>query len=294
MKAVTGVSLRIERGEIIALLGANGAGKTTLLDMVLGLTEPTSGTIELFGAAPKVAVSAGRISAVLQTGGLLGDLKVGETVRMISSLYPHSLAPEEAMARAGIRALAGRRVSKCSGGEQQRLKFALALLPEPDLLVLDEPTAGMDVNARKEFWRTMRQEASNGRTIIFATHYLQEADDFAERIVMMNRGQIIADGPVATFRELTGRKHVSAVWPDASDSDLGRIPGAEEITRNGDRVQFITGDADRSARYLLTETIASSLEITAVGLDSVFTNLTTEADREIESVASSNVEGVRS
>lgn len=278
VRAVDGIDLHIERGEIVALLGANGAGKSTMLDIVLGLTEPTNGSVKLFGGTPRDAVASGRVAAVLQTGGLLGDLKVGETVHMIASLYPHSLSPKEAMARAGISGLSKRRVSQCSGGEQQRLRFALALLPEPDLLILDEPTAGMDVNARRAFWDTMRQEARDGRTVIFATHYLQEADDFAERIVMLNRGKIIADGPVTEIRELTGRKHVTVVWADASGEDLARIPGAEEISRNGERIHFSVSDADAAARYLLNETGASGLEIGAAGLDSVFTNLTTSAD----------------
>lgn len=282
VRAVAGVDLLIERGQIIALLGANGAGKTTLLDMLLGLTEPSNGSIKVFGGPPRATVAAGKVAAVLQTGGLLGDLKVGETVRMIAALYAHSLTPHEAMERAGISKLANRRVSKCSGGEQQRLRFALALLPEPELLILDEPTAGMDVNARREFWETMRQEAQGGRTIIFATHYLQEADDFAERIVMMNRGTIIADGPVAEIRELSGRKHVSVVWPDASDAELARIPGGEDFVRNGDRIQFSASDADAAARHLLHDTAATGLEIGSAGLDSVFTSLTTKANRGTE------------
>ncbi|MGO1545626.1 MAG: ABC transporter ATP-binding protein [Gulosibacter sp.] len=293
VRAVAGVDLRIDRGEIVALLGSNGAGKTTMLDMVLGLTEPTSGTLKVFGGTAGNAVGSGRIAAVLQTGGLLGDLTVGETVRMISNLYPHSLTPKEAMTRAGISKLANRRVSKCSGGEQQRLRFALALLPEPELLILDEPTAGMDVNARRAFWDTMRQEAHDGRTIIFATHYLQEADDFAQRIVMMNRGKVIADGSVAETRELTGHKIVQVSWPQVTEADLERIPTASDIARSGDRIKFSTGDADEAARYLLNHTAASGLEITTAGLDSVFTNLTSEDDRDAET-ATKTSEGARS
>ncbi|WP_087009582.1 ABC transporter ATP-binding protein [Gulosibacter sp. 10] len=274
VRAVSGVDLRIERGEIVALLGTNGAGKTTLLDVVLGLTEPTKGRVDLFGGDRAGAIASGRIAAVLQTGGLLGDLSVGETVRMIAGLYPHSLSPGEAMARAGIEQLARRRVSKCSGGEQQRLKFALALLPEPDLLILDEPTAGMDVNARREFWATMRREAGEGRTIVFATHYLQEADDFAQRITMLHQGRIVADGPVEEIRELTGRKQVSVTWPDATDEELARIPDADELERKADRIRFQTADADAAARYLLGSTPARDLLIGSAGLDSVFTTLT--------------------
>lgn len=277
VRAVRDLSLTINRGEIVAFLGPNGAGKTTSLDMVLGLTEPTNGTIEVFGGTAAQAIAAGRISAVLQSGGLLADLTVGETVRMIASLYANPLAPEEAMSRAGITKLEKRRVSKCSGGEQQRLRFALALLPEPDLLILDEPTAGMDVNARQEFWKTMRQEARGGRTIIFATHYLQEADEFAERIVMIAAGQLIADGPTAEIRELTGAKTVSVRWPNVTEADLARLPGVGDIVITGERAEFKTGDADAAARILLTETPATDLEIRSAGLDAAFTALTEKA-----------------
>ena len=275
--AVRGLDLEIARGEIVAFLGPNGAGKTTALDMVLGLTEPTSGAVEVLGGAPRDAVAAGRVSAVLQTGGLLGDLTVGETVRMIASLYADPLPAEEAMARAGIERLERRRVSKCSGGEQQRLRFALALLPEPDLLVLDEPTAGMDVNARHEFWASMREEARGGRTVVFATHYLQEADDFAERIVMIAEGRLVADGTTAEIRALAGAKRVAARWPDATDSELAAIPGASELVRRGPRIEFTAADADAAARHLLTTTPASDLEVRTASLDDAFTALTESA-----------------
>jgi ABC-2 type transport system ATP-binding protein len=275
VRAVRGIDLSIDRGEIVALLGANGAGKTTTLDMVLGLTPPTSGEVRVFGGMAEQAVANGRISAVLQTGGLLRDLKVGETVKLIASTYRHHLDVDEVMRRTGLERLANRMVSKCSGGEQQRLRFALSLLSEPELLILDEPTAGMDVNARREFWGTMRKEALEGRTIIFATHYLQEADEFAQRIVMMAGGEIVADGSVSEIRALAGRKHVSARWADARDDELARVAGAERVLRRtGERITFESGDADATARYLLTETAASDLEIVAASLDDAFSALT--------------------
>src|SRR5699024_822898 len=200
LRAVDDIDLDIPRGQIMALLGPNGAGKTTTLDMVLGLTEPTAGQVSVDGQPPREAVTNGRVSAVLQSGGLLRDLSVAETVRIIASTFKHAMSVEEVMTRAGITKLAKRKVSKCSGGEQQRLRFALALLPDPDLLILDEPTAGMDVAARREFWDTMRADAGSGRTIIFATHYLEEADSFAERIVLMSGGHIVADGSTEEIR----------------------------------------------------------------------------------------------
>ena len=177
VRAVDGVDLSIDRGEIVALLGPNGAGKTTFLDLVLGFTGPSAGRLDVLGENPGRAVRAGRVGAVLQTGGLLDDLTVRETVAMVAACHPRHIPVDEALARAGADGIAKRKVRKCSGGEQQRLRFALALLTEPDLLLLDEPTAGMDVRARAEFWATMHTEAERGRTVVFATHYLQEADD---------------------------------------------------------------------------------------------------------------------
>src|SRR5699024_11106771 len=181
LRAVDDIDLDVPRGQIMALLGPNGAGKTTALDMVLGLTEPTSSQVSVEGQLPRQAGTNGRVSAVLQSGGLLRDLSVAEAVRMIASTFAHPMGVEDVMAKAGITGLAKRKGFKCSGGEQQRLRSALALLPDQDLLILREPTAGMVVTARREFWDTMRADADSGRTIIFATHYLEEADSFAER-----------------------------------------------------------------------------------------------------------------
>ena len=183
--ALRGVDLRIDRGEVVALLGPNGAGKTTALDIVLGLTGPTTGRAQVFGGPPRAAIGDGRVAAVLQTGGLLSDFTVEETVRAVAALYRRTLSVGEVLDRAGIAAVADRKVGRCSGGEQQRLRFALALLPDPDLLILDEPTAAMDVGSRREFWSTMHAEAVSGSTIVFATHHLEEAEAFADRIVLM-------------------------------------------------------------------------------------------------------------
>ena len=171
-------------------------------------------------AAARVTPSSpAHVSAVLQTGGLLRDLTVRETVRMIASTYAAHAPVDEVIDRAGLTALADRRVSKCSGGEQQRLRFALALLPDPRLLVLDEPTAGMDVTARRDFWDTMHADASAGRTVVFATHYLEEADAFADRIVLVAGGRIVADGTTAEIRSRASGRTVSATLPDHALAD---------------------------------------------------------------------------
>ncbi|ANH37441.1 Daunorubicin/doxorubicin resistance ATP-binding protein DrrA [Nocardioides dokdonensis FR1436] len=221
--AVDAVDLTIRPGEVVAFLGPNGAGKTTTVDMLLGLTRPTSGSVEVYGTSPRRAVAAGRVSAVLQTGGLLPDFTVRETVRAIAALHGRPDRVDHVIERARLTGLAGRLVQACSGGEQQRLKFALALVADPDLVVLDEPTTGMDVGARRDFWDTMRADAADGRTIVFATHYLAEADEFADRTVLMARGRIVADGPTADVRAayggrtLTFRPPAEVVHPHGVD-----------------------------------------------------------------------------
>jgi ABC-2 type transport system ATP-binding protein len=282
--AVDGIDLAIGHGEVVAFLGPNGAGKTTTLDMVLGLTEPTSGTARVFGRRPRSAVVAGHVSAVLQTGGLLRDLTVRETVRMIASTYAVTTPVDEVMDRAGLAALAGRRVSKCSGGEQQRLRFALALLPDPRLLVLDEPTAGMDVSARHEFWQTMHADASAGRTVVFATHYLEEADAFADRIVLVAGGRVVADGPTAEIRSRASGRTVTAVVPDErvapATSALLDLPGVTGVKRRGERLVVTASDSDAVARLLLGELGGRDLEITTAGLEEAFMALTGRAPAE--------------
>ncbi|KQV00923.1 ABC transporter ATP-binding protein [Microbacterium sp. Root1433D1] len=278
VQAVDGVDLSIRRGEVVALLGPNGAGKTTTLDMLLGLTQPSSGTVRVLGVAPERATSSGAIGAVLQTGGLLGDLTVGETVRLIASLHGAQALGrvDEVLARADLEHLARRRVSKCSGGEQQRVKFALAMVSDPDILVLDEPTAGMDVTARRHFWDVMRADADAGRTIIFATHYLEEAEQFARRTVVMHRGTVVADAPTALLRASLGERTVSATVDEGAATlvaTLSATDGVVAVRLDGDRLSLRAADSDAAARILL-EGGAHDLEIAAPTLETAFTALT--------------------
>ena len=276
--AVDGIDVEVSSGEIVAFLGPNGAGKTTTLDMCLGLVPPTAGTLEVFGRPPREAVVAGRVSAVLQSGGLLRDLTVGETVRAIAALHGATGRVAAVMERAGVTELADRKVQKCSGGEQQRLRFALALLPDPDLLVLDEPTAGMDVAARRAFWEVMHDEARAGRTVVFATHYLEEAQAFAPRTILIDHGRILADGPTAQLRGLVGDRTVVATVPGADGvvERLRAVPGVHDVLREGDRVTVTGTASDDVARLLLTQLDAHDLEITAPTLESAFLALTGE------------------
>ena len=275
--AVAGIDLDIGAGEVVALLGPNGAGKTTTLDMILGFTEPTAGRVEVFGGTPRDAVIDGRISAVLQTGGLIRDLTVGETVELIASTYA-APDPDDVIARTGLAHLLDRKVQACSGGEQQRLRFALALLPEPDLLLLDEPTAGMDVEARQAFWAAMTAEAERGRTVVFATHYLQEAEDYARRTVLLSGGRVVADGATDQIRrQASGRTVRARVAADRIDAVAAALIERASVTRSevaGDRLVVETPDSDAVAHLLLSELGATDLEIRAASLETAFIRLT--------------------
>lgn len=279
VQAVKGIDLTVPSGQILALLGPNGAGKTTTVDMILGLSTPTSGSVEVLGLAPRQAVRSGRVSAVLQTGGLLRDMTVQETITAIASMHktPERIAP--VMERTGLTGIAKRKVGKCSGGEQQRIKFALALLPDPAVLILDEPTAGMDVRTRRDFWETMRTEATEGRTIIFATHYLEEAQNFAERTVLLSHGQVVADGATGQLRQMISGRKLTATMPDTDSID--RVLATNDqisIEEQQDlRVSFRCQDSDTLARLLLTELGAYDLEISAPSLEEAFIQLTEDA-----------------
>ncbi|RRD36425.1 ABC transporter ATP-binding protein [Leucobacter sp. OH2974_COT-288] len=272
--ALRDVSLQINSGEIVALLGPNGSGKSTALDVALGLLEPDSGSAALFGITPKQAICEGKVGVLFQSGSLLPDLTVQETLEMVAALHHGGRSVAEVMQRSGISDIAKRRVGKCSGGQQQKLRFALALLPDPQLLILDEPTVGMDVTARQAFWAALEQEAAMGRTIIFATHYLQEAADFAQRVIVLDAGKVIADDSVINLQNRVSRKTVTAQWPDATAAQLQQIPAAVKLHCSGDRVAIETTDADAVARYLLTATTATQLEIAVASLENIFTMLT--------------------
>jgi ABC-2 type transport system ATP-binding protein len=217
----------------------------------------------------------------MQTGGLLKDYTVEETVRLTAVLFgkPRD-AVRTALKRAGIDDIADRLVGKCSGGQQQRLRFAMALLPDPELLILDEPTTGMDVGGRREFWDALREDAEGGRTVIFATHYLEEADAYADRVVLVRRGRIVADGTASEVKALAAGRTVRATLPGAQPSDLNEIPGVESAEVRGDSVYLHGRDTDEIARHLLTRTSARDLEITSRNLEDAFLTLTADEDEE--------------
>jgi len=209
LHAVDGLTLDLRHGETVALLGPNGAGKSTSLDMLLALRKPTSGRIEMFGSDPYHAVKSGRVGAMLQSGGLMPEVTVRELVSLITKLHPKPEPVETTLKRAGIAQFADQRVDRLSGGQTQRVRFALAICGQSELIVLDEPTTAMDVETRRLFWSSMKEEVAEGRTLLFATHYLEEADQAADRILVINRGRLLADGTPAEIKARAGAKRIS-------------------------------------------------------------------------------------
>ena len=280
--AVQGVDVSIAGGETVALLGPNGAGKSTTIDMLLGLLDPDDGAISLFGRPPGEAIKAGAIGAMLQTGALIHDLKVREIVSMTASLYPAPLDVDEVLELTGIHAFAEQRTQTLSGGQSQRVRFALALVTNPALLVLDEPTVGMDVEGRRAFWRTMRELAAEGKTILFATHYLEEADAYADRAILIARGKIVAAGPTTEIKAMVGTRVIRATLPGAELDGLGRLPGVTHAERRGKAVVLNCSNSDRAIRALLERHPESrDIEISGAGLEQAFLQLTGEPEEEL-------------
>jgi ABC-2 type transport system ATP-binding protein len=275
VRAVRGVDLSVERGETVAVLGPNGAGKSTTLDMLLGLTEPDAGAVSIFGAGAREAIAAGEVGAMLQTGGLIHDLSVRELVSMMASLYPEPLDVGEVLELSGLLTLANKRTQKLSGGQAQRVRLAVALVSDPELLVLDEPTVSLDVGARRDFWATMRSFAARGKTVIFATHYLEEADAYADRVVLMAHGEVVADGPTTEIKAMVGARTIRATLPDADVALLGGLPGVTLAERHGETVILTCSNSDAAIRALLERYAdAQDIEIAGAGLEQAFLALT--------------------
>jgi ABC-2 type transport system ATP-binding protein len=278
IEAVRGIDISIAPGETVALLGPNGAGKSTTIDMLLGLARPDRGTVEIFGAEPREAVARGAVGAMLQTGAIIRDLSVKELISMVASLYPEPFGVDETIELTRIGDIADQRTEKLSGGQTQRVRFAVALVTNPDLLVLDEPTVAMDVESRHAFWATMREFAARGKTVLFATHYLEEADDFADRVVLMAAGTVVADGPPTEIKAMVGTRTIRATLPDASIDELAGLPGVTRVERRGEAVVLACTDSDAAIRALVARYPgARDLEISGAGLEEAFLELTATA-----------------
>ncbi|QES56472.1 sulfate ABC transporter ATP-binding protein [Streptomyces venezuelae] len=276
VRAVDGLSLTLHPGETVALLGPNGAGKSSTLDLLLGLRPADSGTVSLFGTTPREALAAGRVGAMLQSGGLMEEVTVRELVTLGCALHPRPHPVEEVLHRAALTEIADRMVNKLSGGQEQRVRFALATAGENDLIVLDEPTTGMDVTARQAFWATMREQAAQGRTVLFATHYLEEADAIADRVLVLSKGKLLADGTAAEIKARAGaRKIAFDLDGDVDEALLRALPGLTAFERTGATVRLQSRDADATVQAVYALGLyPRNLEVAGLGLEQAFIALT--------------------
>ncbi len=288
MRAVDGVDLDIAPGETVALLGRNGAGKSTTIGLLLGLYEPDAGAVELFGAPPERSVRAGRVGAMLQDARPVPRVTVGELVTFVASRYPAPMPVARALELAGIAGLAGRRMDRLSGGQVQRVRFALALAGDPALLVLDEPTAALDVEARHVFWDSMRAYTRRGHTVLFSTHYLEEADAHADRIVILDRGRIVADGTGEDLRRAAGGSLVGVDLAGRDPDSLALLPGVRSVDVQDGRALLRTNDSDATVIALAELGAIRGLEVTPASLDDAFLALTAAGPRTL--IASHDVE----
>ncbi|MEU1196747.1 ABC transporter ATP-binding protein [Streptomyces sp. NPDC005813] len=277
VRAVDGVNLTIARGETVALLGRNGAGKSTTISLLLGLNEPDEGTVTLFGGRPEESLRAGRVGAMLQDTRPVPRVTVRELVGFVAGRYPAPLPVDEALELAGIADLAARRVDRLSGGQAQRVRFAVALAGNPALIVLDEPTAALDVEARHAFWGSMRGYARRGHTVVFSTHYLEEADAHADRIVVIDHGRIVADGTGEQLKRSMGGNLVSFDLAGHGTEGLALLPGVVSVEIRGDRARLRTDDSDATVIALAGLGAIRGLEVVPASLDDAFMALTSQA-----------------
>jgi ABC-2 type transport system ATP-binding protein len=279
LKAVDGLNLDLRPGETTALLGPNGAGKSTSLDMLLALRKPTSGQIKMFGSDPYHAVKSGRVGAMLQSGGLMPEVTVRELVTLITKLQPKPEPVATTLKRAGIGQFADQRVDRLSGGQTQRVRFALAICGQAELIVLDEPTTAMDVETRRLFWASMKEEVAEGRTLLFATHYLEEADQAADRILVINRGRLLADGTPAEIKARAGAKRLSFKLDRVDEQFLLGLPGVVNLEVRHDLVQIQSSDSDATLYAVLNAGYRPrEIEIGSLGLEQAFIAITAEDD----------------
>ena len=276
--ALDQLDLEVAEGEVLALLGANGAGKSTTISALLGLVRPQEGRVEVLGSDPRQSVADGRVGAMLQSGsgiGLPPGVSVDQAIDLVRRLYPRPAPLDKIIERADIGALLSRRTDRLSGGQAQRVRFAIAIAGEPDVVFLDEPTSAMDVESRQGFWRMMRDFGNEGRTVLFATHHLAEADEIADRVVVLNHGKVVADGPGATLKAAVATRRLRFVTDRPDRRQLSEIEGVTEVDVCGTGVSIDSLDADATIRDLVGRGLPfRDLEITGAGLEQAFVALT--------------------
>ncbi|AWB46014.1 ABC transporter ATP-binding protein [Paenibacillus sp. CAA11] len=281
VRAVSDLSLDIGQGSVTALLGPNGAGKTTAISLMLGLAQPTQGRIRVLGASPLDRGVHQHLGAMLQDISVVDRLKVGETIDLFRSYYAQPLPLEQLLVLSGLQDVKAKYASSLSGGQKRRLDFALALAGDPKLLFLDEPTVGMDITSRELFWDTIRQLKKEGRTIVLTTHYLEEADQLADRILVINQGRLIADGSPAEIKASQGSRAVSfTAGPDVDAESLEELPGVLHAEWDGRRVSLFSQDTDRLIYALVrSELDIRDIDIQSGGLAGAFRSLIQGDDR---------------
>ena len=281
--ALNGVDLELHAGEVTALLGPNGAGKTTTVHLLLGLLAPAAGRVSVFGRAPRTLAARQRMGAMLQISKVPETLRVREHLELVASYYPAPLPVEETLRLAGLEGLERRLFGRLSGGQKQRLLFALAVCGNPDLLFLDEPTTGLDVEARRELWDCVRRLVADGRTVLLTTHHLEEADALAGRVVVLNEGRIVADGtPVEIKGRAAGRWIRCRTW--AAEPAVASWPEVSEVRRHGPSLEIWAREAEPVVRRLLDlDADLADLEVRSAGLEEALLALTAEppASQEI-------------
>jgi ABC-2 type transport system ATP-binding protein len=275
--ALDQVSLDLQRGEVHAVLGPNGAGKTTAISLLLGLLRPDSGSARVFGQPPQTLAARRRIGAMLQTSGVPDTLTTGELIALFRSYYPRPRSVADTVALAGIGDLMTRRYGKLSGGQQRRVQFALAICGNPEILFLDEPTTGLDIEARTLLWKTIRTLVAEGCALVLTTHYLEEAEALANRVSVLARGRIVAAGSVQQIRARVAQRRIRCISRLASET-IARWPEVRSAVRDGERIEIVTDAAETVVRQLLFEdSDLSELEVQRAGLAEAFVEITREA-----------------
>lgn len=274
VKALHNISLTIDPGEVVAFLGPNGAGKTTAISLMLGLRPPSSGSVTIYGGNPREARNRRRIGAMLQESGVPAMLSVREVVSLFGHLYTNSLSTQTALEMAQLADRAGTHVGKLSGGQKQRLYFALALVGNPDILFLDEPTTGLDVEARRNFWTCIGNLIDLGKTIVLTTHNLEEADTLAKRIVVINLGEIVAEGTPQQIKGHIRGKHIRFRAAPDEQATLGNLVGVQRVDRLDDRFDLYSVDPEATLAALMNSDITiNDIEITGAGLEEAFLSI---------------------